>query len=226
MGSAPQLPFDRRPTVDNLHASVLPTGRQREGDTIDADLLGEAQPGNVLRHAEDGDQTRRGRGRLPSPSRGTGRSARGRRPSPIGRREGSSRRRRRSPGARRRESRRRRLWAGAASAPAWAIGSSSRSSRIRRHIRAPFRPDARIASIRSRPSLWRVLNTVPWFSISNRFQPLPTPNRNRPLQYAIQPGHQLGGDGWHRAAGSGRRRYRSSGFLVTAAAVLSATNGS
>ena len=38
-----------------------------------------------------------------------------------------------------------------------------------------------IASIRSRPSLWRVLNTVPWFSISSWFQPLPTPNRNRPL---------------------------------------------
>ena len=39
----------------------------------------------------------------------------------------------------------------------------------------------RIASIRSRDSLWREANTVPWFSISSWFQPLPTPNRKRPF---------------------------------------------
>ena len=39
-----------------------------------------------------------------------------------------------------------------------------------------------MASIRSRASLWRVSKTVPWSSISSRFQPLPTPNRNRPCE--------------------------------------------
>ena len=34
--------------------------------------------------------------------------------------------------------------------------------------------------MRSRASLWRVANTVPWFSISSWFQPLPTPKTKRP----------------------------------------------
>src|SRR6266404_2623264 len=38
-----------------------------------------------------------------------------------------------------------------------------------------------IASIRSRISLKRVSNTVPWSSISSWFQPPPTPNRRRPF---------------------------------------------
>ena len=37
-----------------------------------------------------------------------------------------------------------------------------------------------IASTRSRTSLARVANTVPWSSISSAFQPMPMPNRNRP----------------------------------------------
>ena len=43
-----------------------------------------------------------------------------------------------------------------------------------------FVQSAFIASMRSRTSLWRVVKTVPWFSISSWFQPLPTPNRKRP----------------------------------------------
>ena len=39
-----------------------------------------------------------------------------------------------------------------------------------------------IASMRSRASLCRVAKTVPWFSISSWFQPLPTPNRKRPFE--------------------------------------------
>ena len=32
----------------------------------------------------------------------------------------------------------------------------------------------------SRARLWRVAKPVPWFSISSRFQPLPTPKTKRP----------------------------------------------
>ena len=37
-----------------------------------------------------------------------------------------------------------------------------------------------IASMFSRARLWRLVNSVPWFSISSWFQPLPMPNRKRP----------------------------------------------
>jgi hypothetical protein len=37
-----------------------------------------------------------------------------------------------------------------------------------------------IASTRSRNTPKRSAGSVPWFSISSRFQPAPTPNRNRP----------------------------------------------
>jgi len=39
-----------------------------------------------------------------------------------------------------------------------------------------------IAAMRSRISLKRVSNAVPWSAISSAFQPPPTPNRNRPSE--------------------------------------------
>jgi hypothetical protein len=37
-----------------------------------------------------------------------------------------------------------------------------------------------MASMRSRSSFQRLLNSVPWSAISSRFQPPPIPNRKRP----------------------------------------------
>ena len=48
--------------------------------------------------------------------------------------------------------------------------------------RRPWVQISFIASTRSRTRVWRVAKSVPWFSISSRFQPLPIPNRNRPLE--------------------------------------------
>jgi hypothetical protein len=69
------------------------------------------------------------------------------------------------------------------------------------------------------------LKTVPWFSTSSWFQPLPTPNRNRPPDswsieetiFAVTIGSR-----WVTRAMPVPIRSR----LVTAAAVLSARNGS
>ena len=41
---------------------------------------------------------------------------------------------------------------------------------------------ARMASMRSRITLLRLLKSVPWSAISSAFQPAPTPKRNRPFE--------------------------------------------
>ena len=74
-----------------------------------------------------------------------------------------------------------RITGGWGAAPAWATARRGRSRRTRRGTRPP-----RWSRWPSWPapvpgagrSGWR--RSVPWFSISSRFQPPPTPNRNRP----------------------------------------------
>ena len=79
--------------------------------------------------------------------------------------------------------------------------------------------------MRSRASLWRLAKTVPWFSISSWFQPLPTPNRKRPLESWSIDETTLAvtmGSRWVSRA----MPVPTLSFVVTVAAVLSARNGS
>ena len=82
-----------------------------------------------------------------------------------------------------------------------------------------------IARTRSRRSFQRVLNTVPWFSISSAFQPPPMPNRKRPPERRSSVATSL-------AVVIGSRSMTrqipvpSLSRLVAAAATVSARNGS
>jgi hypothetical protein len=83
-----------------------------------------------------------------------------------------------------------------------------------------------IASMRSRSSVPRRSGSVvPWFAISSRFQPLPTPNSARPFDNTSSDATSLAvwiGSRWITSA----TPVPSLILLVTLAAAASATNGS
>src|SRR5258708_10320827 len=82
-----------------------------------------------------------------------------------------------------------------------------------------------IASTRSRISLKRVLNSVPWSAISSAFQPPPTPNRNRPPETWSSEATSFAV--WIVSRCTTRQTPVPSLIVwVTAAAALSVTNGS
>ena len=162
-------------------SSALGRG-QADDDAGHAAIAPAPQPVRFLGGAEHRHRQRiADPGRPRPPSAGTAAGTRSRPGIAAGSHAESSRRRSGSRAARHAGRRRRPGPAGRASAPASARSSSARNRPARRGIRPRLSVQISfIASTRSRISLKRVLNAVPWSAISSAFQPPPTPNRNRP----------------------------------------------